>query len=216
MTWSRSESSHEARNWEAFAPRLGLVNQLREPDSISANGGLTGKALHRVHFDRSPGHRTPAIGALVVATALSLAGSLLADWLLTKLAVAVFPSTKGYPHFQFGDYSTLTILGVIAACAGWPIVARWCSQPRWLFVRLAVLVSLALLLPDLAILVQGQPAKAVLFLALMHIAIAVVTYNALVRLSPVRAIPEQPLLTLEGASANSEPSAPGRLARGPD
>jgi hypothetical protein len=121
-----------------------------------------------------------------MATVLALGGSLLADWLLAKLGVAVFPSTRGYPHFQFSDYSILTVLGVIAACVGWPIVARWCSQPRWLFVRLAVLVSLALLLPDLAILIQGQPAKAVFFLALMHVAIAVVTYNALVGLSPAR------------------------------
>jgi len=133
----------------------------------------------------------------VVATIVSLGGSLLADWLLTKLAVLVFPNTKGYQHFQFGDYSTLTILGVVIACVGWPIVVRWCSQPQSLFFRLAVIVSLALLLPDLAILVQGQPPKAVLFLALMHIAIGVVTYNALVRISPVRSKRSDPT-RLEG------------------
>jgi hypothetical protein len=162
------------------------VTELREPASISTDNGLAGTALTWLHFDRSPGHRMPSASALALATVLSLAGSLLADWLLAKLAVAVFPSTKGYTHFQFHDYAALTSVGVIVACAAWPIVARWCSQPRWLFVRLAVLVSLVLLLPDVAILVQGQPAKAVLFLVLMHIAIAVVTYNALVRLSPVR------------------------------
>jgi hypothetical protein len=128
----------------------------------------------------------PAVGALVVATVVSLVGSVVADWLLAKLAVAVFPSTKGYSHFAFHDYAALTVVGVIVACISWPIVVRWCSQPRRLFAQLAVLVSLVLLLPDVAILVQGQPAKAVLFLALMHVAIAVVTYNALVRVSPVR------------------------------
>ena len=39
----------------------------------------------------------------MVATVVAVAGSLVADWLLAKLAVAVFPSTSGYPHFQFSD-----------------------------------------------------------------------------------------------------------------
>jgi hypothetical protein len=51
---------------------------------------------------------------------------------------------------------------------------------------LAILVSLVLLLPDLYILKQGQPAKAVAVLMCMHLAIGLVTYNALVHLSPVR------------------------------
>ncbi len=37
------------------------------------------------------------------------------------------------------------------------------------------------------ILKQGQPAKAVAVLMCMHLAIALVTYNALVHLAPVRA-----------------------------
>ena len=99
---------------------------------------------------------------------------------------AVFPSTKGYVHFQFSDYSKLTIIGVIIACAAWPIVTRISSAPRWLFFRLAIVVTLVLLLPDLYILHQGQPPRAVAVLMCMHLAIAVVTYNALVRLAPVR------------------------------
>jgi hypothetical protein len=42
-------------------------------------------------------------------------------------------------------------------------------------------------LPDVYILVQGQPGKAVGFLFAMHLAIALVTYNVLVHLAPVRA-----------------------------
>jgi hypothetical protein len=65
-------------------------------------------------------------------------------------------------------------------------VTRISSAPRWLFFRLAIVVTLVLFLPDFYILKQGQPAKAVVVLLCMHIAIAVVTYNALVRLAPVR------------------------------
>ena len=45
----------------------------------------------------------------------SLVLCLLADWLLARAGVAVFPATKGYAHFQFGDYAKLTIIGVLIA-----------------------------------------------------------------------------------------------------
>ena len=116
----------------------------------------------------------------------SLVLCLLADWLLAKAAVAVFPASKGYVHFQFSDYAKLTIIGVIIACTGWPVVARVTSDPRWVFFRLAILVTIVLLLPDLYIWMQGQSGHAVLFLVLMHLAIGVITYNLLVRVAPVR------------------------------
>jgi hypothetical protein len=60
------------------------------------------------------------------------------------------------------------------------------SAPRWLFFRLAILVTVVLLLPDLYILHQGQPARAVCVLMLMHLAIGLITYNALVHVAPAR------------------------------
>ena len=123
---------------------------------------------------------------MVLATVVSLVGSLAVDAVLVAIGEALFPSTKGYGHFQFGDYSKLTIIGVIIACVAWPIVTRISSAPRWLFFRLAIVVTLILFLPDLYILKQGQPPKAVAVLMCMHLAIAVVTYNALVHLAPVR------------------------------
>jgi hypothetical protein len=144
------------------------------------------KALDLIHLDFAPGHGQPSGGRVVLATVVSLAGSLLADALLVVIAQAVFPSTKGYAHFQFADYAKLTVIGVIIACVAWPVTTRITSRPRWMFFRMAVLVTLVLWLPDVYILVQGQPAKAVGFLFAMHLAIALVTYNALVRLAPVR------------------------------
>ena len=123
---------------------------------------------------------------MVLATLVSLVGSLLADAALVAIGTAAFPSTKGYVHFQFSDYAKLTIIGVIIACVAWPIVTRISSAPRWLFFRLAIVVTLVLLLPDVYLLKQGQPAKAVAVLMCMHLAIALVTYNALVRIAPIR------------------------------
>ncbi len=136
-------------------------------------------------LDFSPQHRQPSWLRVLVATILSIAGSLAADALLVVIGQAAFPSTRGYPHFQFPDYGKLTIIGVIIACVAWPIVTRISAQPRWLFLRLAVLVTLVLWAPDLYILHGGAPGDAVFILMLMHLAIAVVTYNLLVRVAPV-------------------------------
>ncbi len=144
------------------------------------------RAMELARVDLSPRHRGPRPVAVVIATVASLVLCLLADWLLAKAAVAVFPATKGYVHFKFSDYAKLTSIGVLIACIGWPIVARVTSEPRWVFFRLAILVTIVLLLPDLYIWMKGQPGQAVLFLALMHLAIAVITYNLLVRVAPVR------------------------------
>jgi hypothetical protein len=80
--------------------------------------------------------------------------------------------------------SMTTVAGVIIACAAWPVVTRISSAPRWLFFRLAILVTLALWLPDVYILYLGQSADAVAVLVVMHLAIALITYSLLVRLAP--------------------------------
>jgi hypothetical protein len=149
---------------------------------------MLSKAMSLAHLDFAPNHKQPSGGRVVLATVVSIVGSLLVDAVLVVIAQAVFPSTKGYVHFQFSDYAKLTVIGVLIACVAWPITTRITSQPRWMFLRMAILVTLVLWLPDVYILAKGQPAKAVGFLFLMHLAIALVTYNALVHLAPVRAL----------------------------
>jgi hypothetical protein len=141
-------------------------------------------SLARVDF--APQHRQPSAGRVLLATVASVAGSLAADAILVVIGKAVFPSTKGFAHFQFSDYAKLTVIGVVVACVAWPVVTRVSSAPRWLFFRLAVLVTLVLLLPDLYILHMGEPAKGVAVLMVMHVTIALVTYNLLVHLAPAR------------------------------
>jgi hypothetical protein len=147
-----------------------------------------GMALLRLDF--TPPHRPPTSVRVAVATILSIAGSLLADALLVVIGTRLFPSTKGYVHFEFHDYAKLTILGVIIACAAWPVVCRVGAAPRWIFFRLAIVVTVVLLLPDLYILHQGQPVRAVCVLMVMHLAIALITYNLLVHVAPVRRQPQ--------------------------
>jgi hypothetical protein len=144
------------------------------------------RSLGLVKVDFSPKHAQPSWVRVGLASAVSIGGSLLADAILVVIGQAVFPSTKGYGHFQVHDYARLTIIGVVVACLAWPIVTRISSAPRWLFFRMAILVTLVLLLPDLYILHNGAPGRAVAVLMVMHLAIALVTYNALVHIAKTR------------------------------
>jgi hypothetical protein len=148
-------------------------------------GPSVDRLLRLFKVDFAPDPVQPSWGRLAVATVLSLLGSLGANALLVSLGTRAFPSTRGYVHFQLHDYAKLTVIGVIIACAAWPIVTRISSEPRWLFFRMAVVVTLALFLPDLWIYLKGSPGQAVDILLGMHLAIALVTYNALVHIAPV-------------------------------
>jgi hypothetical protein len=144
------------------------------------------RAMAWARIDFRPAHRPPDWRRLVLATVLAIVLSLLADAALVAIGKRVFPSTEHFVHFQFLDYAKLTIIGIIIAAVGWPIVTRICATPRWLYFRLAIVVTLVLFLPDLYIWVKGQRGEGVIVLMCMHVAIAVITYNLLVHLAPVR------------------------------
>jgi hypothetical protein len=150
------------------------------------------RAASLIHLDFAPQHGQPSAWRVLLATVASIAGSLAADAILVAAGTTVFPSTKGFGHFQFSDYGKLTVIGVLIACAAWPITTRITSAPRWMFLRMAIAVTLVLWLPDLYILHLGEPPKAVAVLMVMHLAIAVVTYNLLTRLAPVRTAVREP------------------------
>jgi hypothetical protein len=154
---------------------------------MATSPDVTERIMSWARIDFSPPHQPPVWWRVALTTVLSVAGSLAADAALVAIATRLFPATKGYVHFQFHDYAKLTVIGVVIACSAWLIVARVSSAPRWLFFRLAIAVTLVLFLPDVYIWHQGQPAQAVATLMAMHVAIALITYNLLVHLAPVRA-----------------------------
>jgi hypothetical protein len=162
----------------------------RGPDGLSlaaafeALPGPVRGLLRAFKVDPRARHASPSGIRWVAALIVANAGSLISDAVLVALGKWVFPSTQNFPHFQFSDYAKLTIVGVTVACIAWPVVTWIASQPRWLFLRLAVLVTLVLWLPDLWILAHREPIRGVGVLMLMHLAIALVTYPALIRLAP--------------------------------
>jgi hypothetical protein len=137
--------------------------------------------------DFAPAHRQPLWWRVGLATVLSIGLSLAACAALVAVGEHIWPATKGFVHFHFSDYAKLTVLGVLIGCAAWPVVTRISSAPRWLFFRCAVLVTLVLWLPDVWIWHKGESAHGVAVLAVMHLAIALITYNLLVHVAPIRA-----------------------------
>jgi hypothetical protein len=154
---------------------------------MAAPPDLTNRLMALGRLDLRPQHETPALWRVALASGLAIVLSLGADAALVALGTHVFASTRGYVHFRFSDYAKLTIIGILGAGAAWPVVARVSSAPRWLYLRLAVLVTIVLWAPDVYIWHAGQPARAVAVLMCMHLAIALITYNVMVRLAPVRA-----------------------------
>jgi hypothetical protein len=150
---------------------------------------VTQKAMSAARVDLLPKHRQPAAWRVVLATVAAILVSIVADAAVVAIGEVIFPATKGYAHFRFADYTKLTVIGVIIAGGAWPIVTRVTSAPQWLFVRLAILVTLVLWLPDLYLLSRGQPTDAVAVLMVMHVVIAVVTYQVLVRVAAAEAAP---------------------------
>jgi hypothetical protein len=130
--------------------------------------------------------RPPSAMRVVVATLLSMGASIAVDAGLVWLGTAMTPAITHYSHFRLFDYGTLTVVGVAAAGVAWAMVTRLVISPRPFFLRLAVVVTLALLLPDAWLLIRHEPPRAVAVLICMHLAIAVITYWVLVLVAPIR------------------------------
>ncbi len=155
---------------------------------MRAETPLIDRTLAIARVDWAPSHRQPTPARLVVATVIAMIGALAADAILVAAGTRIVPGIAGYGHFRFDDYAKLTIIGVLIGAAGWPVLTRISSAPRWLYGRLTILISLALFLPDAWLLTRGAPAAAVAVLMAMHVAIAAIIYCAMVFVAPTRGV----------------------------
>jgi hypothetical protein len=145
-----------------------------------------GKTNLRLRLGRPLTDVPPSAFRVAGAAVLSVILSVAANDGIVKWATTEFPSTKNYAHFRLVDYATLTAVGVVAACLAWFVTTRVTSYPRWFFLRLAIVAMLVLWIPDVYLFVRHEPTSAVWFLMLMHLAVALITYNAAVHLAPMR------------------------------
>ncbi len=162
---------------------------------------LSHRIMGRWRVDWSHPHRRPAWAAVAVALVVAVVASLVANGLLVALGTHAFPALRGYGHFRLPDYAPLTVIGVVVAGTAWPGVCYLSPAPGWLYLRLAVVVTVVLWMPDVWLVVRGQPPRAVAILMVMHLAVAVVTYQSMVRLAPPR---EAPASDTSGAGRSRE------------
>lgn len=155
--------------------------------SVGETSGLPRAVMRYFVIDWPLGRRQPSWWRFLIALVVAVVGSVAACAILAGLGQIIFPSTAGYPHFQFADYTKLTVVGVVIACIAWPILTLVSSRAaRPLFLTATVIVTIVSFAPDAWIMLKGQSAPAVLVLALMHIAVALVTYPTLVTIAPQR------------------------------
>jgi len=127
---------------------------------------------------------SPSGARVAVVTAMAAIGSVVVNAALVWLATAFDPSLQHYSHFRLEDYGTLTVVGVLSAGVAWYFATRNLARPRHTFFRVAVVTMLVLWVPDVWLLVKHEPTRAVIFLILMHLAVALITYNLLVFAAP--------------------------------
>lgn len=179
----------------------GAQGTARAPSPAGHEPAWLERVRHVARLDLRPGAPPPNVRWVLAALA-SVAGSLALNALAVHVATTAFPSTRHFSHFRFDDYGTLTVIGVLFAAGGWAALVRLSSAARWLCFRLAIALTLVLWLPDLWILAQGETAKGVATLMVMHLLIALVTYNLLVRVAPGGPQPVDAV-----AAAGAEPSS---------
>lgn len=147
---------------------------------------LIGQAMQLTRLDLRPHRRRPSLGRCAVGIILGVALSLFVNWLIVGAAEALFPSTRGFPHFQFEDYARLTVVGAFIACLGWPVLTRVSSSPLFVYLWIAVLGTLILWLPDVYILVVlHEPAPAVAVLAVMHLVVPLASVLTMISVAPM-------------------------------
>ena len=151
-------------------------------DSLSSPSRL----WRSLHLDLPGAAGSPHPLRWIAASLVAVLGSLAACAGIAAATIALVPALASYEHLAFRDYAKLEVIGVVAACIGWQVVARLSSRAWLPFLWLAVLVTVVGLAPDVWIVVHGQPPVGVAALVVMHLALAVITYPALVLLAPAR------------------------------
>jgi hypothetical protein len=126
----------------------------------------------------------PVAWRWIVGAVVAVGLSLLACFVLAQLATALDRSLLGYGHFEFSDYSRLTVVGVLAACVGWPVVCCFSTRARRLYLWLGTTATVVSLAPDAWILHLGQPAAGVATLVAMHVALGIITIASMVFIAP--------------------------------
>ena len=174
--------------------------------------GVGQRALRAARIGPSPGVPPSAV-RLVVATLAALLASLALCVLAVHVAEAQFPATRHFSHFRAADYGSLVVAGVLLGSGTWAVLVHASAAARRVFLRLAAVAMLLLWVPDAVLFALGEPAAGVGTLMVMHLLVALATYQALVRIAPQRSAAEGGALPDEARGALGRVLLAGRLVR---
>ena len=124
---------------------------------------------------------------LALATAITLAGSVITVLVVRAIAVNVVTVPAAFTPLKLGSVVMLTVLGVLAAAGACRLLNTFSTQPVRTFWRVAPVALVLSFIPDIAIWVghaysHTATASTVLPLMVMHVAVASLCLTLLPRL----------------------------------
>jgi ABC-type anion transport system duplicated permease subunit len=116
---------------------------------------------------------------------LTLLAAVIVNALIALVARALFPVAPTFIPLQLGSVIVFTVIGVVGAIIVFALLMRWTKHPVRLFQRIALVVLLASLIPDLLLpfvgLFSGTTLPGVGALLLMHVATGLICLGILPR-----------------------------------
>ncbi len=117
---------------------------------------------------------------------LTVLAAVVMNTLISLGAKALFSVAPTFIPLQPEGFIPSTVIGVVGAVTVFALIVRWAKHPRRLFQRVAVIVLLASLIPDLLLpfvrLYPGTTFLEVGALLLMHVATAFICLGILSRI----------------------------------
>jgi Family of unknown function (DUF6069) len=170
----------EASGASAQGRLVGVVEWSEVKDPGGEEGSMSSEAAAQGPRERVVARRLWWVGPLAVISSVA------ANVLFAVAAVAIFRVPPEFQPLTVGAIATFTALGVIGAVVVFALVARFSGRPISLFRRIALIVLLVSLLPDLALPLSGEPGVTPLTVALLmltHVIAAAVSVAVLTTLT---------------------------------
>ena len=114
-----------------------------------------------------------------------MAAAVVVNVVIRTVAVFVFGIGEGFLALGLGPTVVFTVIGMVGAVAVFGLILRFSRRPAWLFGRVALVVLLISLVPDVLLLVApsipGATVPGVLTLMVEHVASWAVAVTVLPR-----------------------------------
>jgi hypothetical protein len=141
--------------------------------------------MSSTHTTQNTSHQPGLSKRLLMVGSLIVLAAIVTNTLIALAAKALFPVAPTFQPLQPQSFIPSTVIGVVGAVTVFALLVRWTKQPARMFQRIAVVVLLVSLLPDLLLpfipLFPGTTFPEVGALLLMHVATGLLCLSTLPR-----------------------------------